>query len=303
MELLNHFSLTSSGRQYFVQTNIINQIKYILSHDEFIENVCENEELFNADVAIVAYSFLLLCNLSYEKNMFAILKKQDFKNIYSKLQSAKDGTIQFACQTLLTILSQDEIHEDNEPMKLRQMCAEYLEKNIVEYSNKRKSGVVADVEEPVPHVKLRVLNDSFLTDLKQELEELAVTEFVSNALKYKNTGRRVRVVSKQETIEVELLLDPILKCLQSNFYLKSFEKIELNEAKAVSGAMTNNRNLAHKHLLFMRECPEFLFRHDYKQRKEIADTLGRQMLENTTTIFDQHLGVLLGDEGKFLFMS
>ncbi|CAF5138822.1 unnamed protein product, partial [Rotaria sp. Silwood1] len=66
---------------------------------------------------------------------------------------------------------------------------------------------------------------------------------------------------------------PIIKCLESNFYLKVYENIDLSQTKAKSGVVSNNRCLAAKHLFFMRECPEFLIRHDYKRRKDIANTL------------------------------
>ncbi|CAF5071970.1 unnamed protein product, partial [Rotaria magnacalcarata] len=296
LELLNHLSLTSSGRRYFVQSNIIDQMKNILHDETLLENAVGNEELFHADVAVIVYTLMLLCNLAYEKQMFSILKKQNLKSVYSKLESAKDSTIQLACQTLSIILSQDQINEENEPMKLRKMCAEYLEKNIIESKQKTKLGVVKDREERDTHVKLRFLNDTFLKTLSEEIENLATTDHSSNKLKYKNIGRNVRVVSLQETSEVESLLDPILKCLNSNFYLKVFENIELSQTKPKCGAISNNRSLAAKHLFFMRECPEFLFRHDYKRRKETADTLGRIMLEHTEIIFEQHLSILIGDE-------
>ncbi|CAF3609168.1 unnamed protein product [Rotaria socialis] len=298
LELLNHLSLTSSGRRYFMQSNIIDQMKTILYDEALLDNAVENEELFHADVAVVVYTLMLLCNLAYEKQMFSILKKQNFQNIYSKLEPAKDSTIQLACQTLSIILSQDQINEENEPMKLRKMCAEYLEKNVIESKQKKKLGVVKDREERDTHVKLRFLNETFLANLKREIEHLATTEYDSNPSRYKNIGRNVRVVSLQETSEVESLLDPILQCLNSNFYLKVFGNIELSQSKPKYGAISNNRPLAAKHLFFMRECPEFLFRHDYKRRKETADTLGRIMLEHTKIIFEQHLSILLGDEGK-----
>ena len=137
-----------------------------------------------------------------------------------------------------------------------------------------------------------------MNSLSRDIEKLSTTEYSSNVLQYKNTGRRVRVFSKQETHDVEALLDPILKCLKSNFYLKVFENIDLNQAKAASGTMLTSRGLAAKHLFFMRECPEFLFRHDYKRRDEIADSLGHNMLEHTETIFEQHLPILTERQGK-----
>jgi len=120
-------------------------------------------------------------------------------------------------------------------------------------------------------------------------------------LKYKDVSRRVRVCTKREPKEVELLLDPILKCLNSEFYLEVFDKIELSQTKASSRVILINQTLAVKHLFFMRDCPEFLFRHDYKQYDDIANSLGKKMLEYTTTIFDKHLPILVGYQGMFFY--
>ncbi|CAF4239299.1 unnamed protein product, partial [Rotaria sordida] len=88
----------------------------ILQHNCLIDNACENQELFHADVSIIAYSCMLLYNLAYEKQIFSILKQKNLQNIFSKLQSSKDNTLQFVYKTLSTILSHDDIDEENEPM-------------------------------------------------------------------------------------------------------------------------------------------------------------------------------------------
>ncbi|CAF1520601.1 unnamed protein product, partial [Rotaria sp. Silwood1] len=296
LQLLNYLSLTSSGRLYFIKNNIIDKVISILERNVLIDNAYENEELYHADVGIIAYTLMLLYNLAYEKPIFSILKQKDLESIISKLESSKDITIQYASKTLSTILIKDQIQEENEPMKLKQKYAEYLEKNIIEPKRTIKSGVARTMTERDDNVKLRILDETFLTRLSRDIEDLSTNEYPSNAMKYKNTGRRVRVVSKQETKEVESILDPILECLNSNFYLKLFEKLELNQTKATSRVTVFNRTLAAKHLFFMHECTQFLFRHDYKRRKEVANSLGKKMLEYTKEIFDQHLSILTGDE-------
>ncbi|CAF1367909.1 unnamed protein product [Rotaria sordida] len=298
LELLNHFSLTSSGRRYFIQSNIIDQMMNILQHNCLIDNACENQELFHADVSIIAYSCMLLYNLAYEKQIFSILKQKYLQNIFSKLQSSKDNTLQFVYKTLSTILSHDDIDEENEPMKLKKAYAEYFEKIIIESKHKITLSVLKNIKERDDNVKLKFLNETYLTNLSRDIEHLSTTKYPSNALKYKNVARRVRVVAKQETKEVESLLDSVLQCLNSKFYLEVFEKIDLNKTKVTSRATLTNCGLAEKHIFFMRECPEFLFRHDYEQRKDIANSLGKKMLEYTKTIFEQHLSILIGDEGK-----
>jgi hypothetical protein len=122
-------------------------------------------------------------------------------------------------------------------------------------------------------------------------------------VKFKDVSRRVRVYTTQETKEVESLLDAILKCLDSKAYLEVFENIELSQSRAAFGAVSGSRTLADKHLFYMRECPEFLFRHDYRKYNDIANTLGKRMLEYTTIIFEKHLPVLFSDQGNDNFCT
>jgi hypothetical protein len=145
-----------------------------------------------------------------------------------------------------------------------------------------------------------ILTKSFVETLIHDIENLPTTdEHQSNKSIFKDVSRRVRVCTTQETKEVELLLDTILNCLDSEIYFEVFEKIELSQSRPTFGTISSsNRNLAEKHLFYMRECPEFLFRHDYKQYDDIANSLGKKMLGYTSTIFEKHLPVLFSDQGK-----
>lgn len=146
--------------------------------------------------------------------------------------------------------------------------------------------------------KTALITDSFLETLIRDVEPLATTEHPANKSIYKDVSRRVRVCTKQDTDEVEKLLDSIVKCLQSKFYLEVFRTIETAQQKEIMGAVSNKPNLAEKHLFFMRDCPEFLFRHDHKQYIDIAESLGKKMFEYTDIIFAQHLPSFFRDHGK-----
>ncbi len=122
--------------------------------------------------------------------------------------------------------------------------------------------------------------------------------YESNSTKYKRVVQRLRVCTKQNTLEVESLLAPVIECLKSRFYLSVFENIELTQAKVASGAMLNNRTLAPKHIFFMRECPEFLIQHDYQRKDDTNDLLTTNMLQTTVTIFEQHLPILTQHDSK-----
>jgi hypothetical protein len=132
LELLHHLSLTSSGRRYFLQSSISNQMISILHANSLLDNACDNEEFFHGTVRVIAYILMLLCNLAYEKTMFLLLKRTNFRDIYEKLKLAKDSGIKFAYNALSTILSDKDIDEDSDPVKLKQEYLEFLQENIPE---------------------------------------------------------------------------------------------------------------------------------------------------------------------------
>jgi hypothetical protein len=146
IEFLYYVSLTSFGRQYFLQSNIVNQILLILRQHALIDSSCEHEYLFHADVAIIAYTLMLLCNLAYERQIFLTLKQTDLKGICSQLHFAKDNTIQFASQTMVTILNGEAIDENNEPTKLREAYIKTLESIIVETKQEMRLGVTRNIK-------------------------------------------------------------------------------------------------------------------------------------------------------------
>jgi hypothetical protein len=141
--------------------------------------------------------------------------------------------------------------------------------------------------------------------LVQDIKDMCTKEYPPNVLKYKEAVRRIRICTKQETDEVEVLLNPVIACLTSDYYLKSYQTIDFTQKKINSRAKQSDRTLAAKQIFYMRECPEFLSRHDYKRQKEIATSLFQIMLKNAQTIFNQHLPVIIGDEGQsniFLYL-
>lgn len=113
----------------------------ILDRNSLIDNACDNEAFFHANVGIITYSLMLLCNLAYEKSMFLLLKRIDIRNVDNKLKSAKDSGIKFAHNALSTILSDNNIDEDSEPLKLKQDYLEFVRDNVLQLKQRlRLSG-------------------------------------------------------------------------------------------------------------------------------------------------------------------
>jgi tRNA G26 N,N-dimethylase Trm1 len=136
------------------------------------------------------------------------------------------------------------------------------------------------------------LKGSFLEKLIENIAHLSIHEYQPNEQRYKDAAQQIRVCSKQETNEVEKLVDPIVDCLSSKHYFNVYKKIDINQVKVAKS------NLAAKQLFFMRDCSEFLVRHDYKRQEEVASSLCKKMLEIAETIFEQYLPVIIGTEGQ-----
>lgn len=133
--------------------------------------------------------------------------------------------------------------------------------------------------------------------LLKDMKDMTTNEYPPNGSEYKEIVRRIHICTKHDTNEVEVLLSSVIACLNSDYYLKSYQKIDLTQKKSDSRAEKNDKTLAPKQIFYMRECPEFLSRHDYKRQKEISISLSEIMLKNTETIFNQCLLAFIGDEG------
>ncbi|CAF0944343.1 unnamed protein product [Adineta steineri] len=259
---------------------------------------CNNEEFFDVNVRIIAYALMLLCNLAYEKTFLLLLKRTNFRKIFEKLNLAKESSIKFANDALSNILSENDIDEENEPMKLHQEYLEYLQDNVYEPQQTVAQYGARTYQNEDLSTKHVFLSKEFVSNLEDDIQDLSKTEDEPNSKKYKRVIQRMRVCTKQSTHEVESLLVPVIACLSSTFYLSVFENIELAEKKVVVGAPSTSHELAPKHIFFMRECPKFLIQHGYQRQKEVNDALANKMIKNTITIFQQHLPILSQSDGK-----
>lgn len=143
LEFLYQLSIIPSAKEYFLNSSIVVQLLLILKQDELIKNLETTKYLFNADVAIIAYSLLLLCNLAYEKTVLLQLKQTNLKDICIHLRFVSDYTIKFASKTLIMILNADDVNENHEPTKLREVYIKYIDtisNKPKKYTRNEKSG-------------------------------------------------------------------------------------------------------------------------------------------------------------------
>jgi hypothetical protein len=143
LEFLYHLSIIPSTKEYFLKSSIVLQLLLILKQNELRKTVEKNKYLFNTDVAMIAYSLLLLCNLAYEKTVLLKLKQTNLKEICTELRFVSDDTIKFASKTLITILNADDVNENHEPMKLREAYIKYIDAITIKpkiYTQPEQSG-------------------------------------------------------------------------------------------------------------------------------------------------------------------
>ncbi len=122
LEFLYHLSIIPSTKEYFLKSSIVLQLLLILKQNELRKTVEKNKYLFNTDVAMIAYSLLLLC---------------------TDLRFVSDDTIKFASKTLITILNADDVNENHEPMKLREAYIKYIDAITIKpkkYTQSEQSG-------------------------------------------------------------------------------------------------------------------------------------------------------------------
>ncbi|CAF1587535.1 unnamed protein product, partial [Adineta ricciae] len=183
--------------------------------------------------------------------------------------------------------------EANEPQKLKQ---DYL-KSLIDNLPEAKRITIIDYGRTYEGEGLQVqysfLTKEILSKLIGDIDTISWRGYRFDENDYKRVSKSLRICTKQNTQEVESLIKPVIKCLNSSNYMEVFENVELSGGKLASGSIHTNRSLAARHLFFMRECPEFLIQHHYPEESESEmKSLMDNMMSNTRRIFQDHLHVV-----------
>ncbi|CAF5001213.1 unnamed protein product [Rotaria sp. Silwood1] len=115
--------------------------------------------------------------------------------------------------------------------------------------------------------------------------DLAINDYEPYHVKYKVIGRLLDLCTEVNNINHSVLLDPVVQCLCSNYYLNAYEMIDLRQP------IVNP-----KQWFFIHQCPQFIRLHSYQRQDEISDSLCDLMLEYSNKIFEQHLPILIEGE-------
>jgi hypothetical protein len=122
------------------------------------------------------------------------------------------------------------------------------------------------------------LRKSLIDTIVRLIDDLSKNEYSSYHIKYKVAGRFVHLFSQLNIVDV--LLNPIIKCLRSKYYRQIFETIQFNQIQ-----------LNPKQLFFIHQCPQFIIQHQFLQKDQIASILSKSLIESTKPIFEKYLFV------------
>jgi hypothetical protein len=132
-------------------------------------------------------------------------------------------------------------------------------------------------EDNLPQRKYRdlFLTQSFFNSLIHAIEDISQNEYSLGHIKYKIADRFVRLCSQLEIVDI--LLNPILKCLQSKNYRHVLESVQDDQLQPYP-----------KQLFFLHECPQFIIQHNFLQQEQVVNSLCKKFIVMTKTVFDKY---------------
>lgn len=117
--------------------------------------------------------------------------------------------------------------------------------------------------------------------------DIVINDYDSWNIKYKILDRLIRLFIKLNDINHKLILDSVIKCVESTIYINCYKTIDLYEPK-----------LNPKQSFFIYQCPKFIRLCSYKRQDEISTILSKSIVKYSANIFEIHLPIAL--EGEFI---
>ncbi|CAF2946201.1 unnamed protein product [Rotaria sp. Silwood2] len=116
-------------------------------------------------------------------------------------------------------------------------------------------------------------------------DDIAINNYESYHIKYKIIDRLLRVCIKLNDIDKKLILDSIVKCVESKIYLNLYKTIDISQPI-----------LTPKQSFFMCQCPKFIRLCSRKRQDDISNVLSKSIIKYNCGIFEKHLpNVLIGE--------
>ncbi|CAF1977697.1 unnamed protein product [Rotaria magnacalcarata] len=130
------------------------------------------------------------------------------------------------------------------------------------------------------------LTNSFLNKLARILsDDLSANDYEPYHVKYKVIGRLLCLCTELNNINHSVLIDPVVQCLRSDYYLHAYKTIDLRQPI-----------INPKQRFFIYQCPRFIRLRSNERSDEVSNSLCDFVLGYSQQIFEQHLPIALESE-------
>ncbi|CAM4793431.1 unnamed protein product [Rotaria magnacalcarata] len=127
------------------------------------------------------------------------------------------------------------------------------------------------------------LTNSFLNKLARILsDDLSANDYEPYHVKYKVIGRLLCLCTELNNINHSVLIDPVVQCLRSDYYLHAYKTIDLRQPI-----------INPKQRFFIYQCPRFIRLRSNERSDEVSNSLCDFVLGYSQQIFEQHLPIAL----------
>ncbi|CAF3943781.1 unnamed protein product [Rotaria magnacalcarata] len=127
------------------------------------------------------------------------------------------------------------------------------------------------------------LTKSFLNKLARILsDDLSANDYEPYHVKYKVIGRLLCLCTELNNINHSVLIDPVVQCLRSDYYLHAYKTIDLRQPI-----------INPKQRFFIYQCPRFIRLRSNERSDEVSNSLCDFVLGYSQQIFEQHLPIAL----------
>ncbi|CAF3480761.1 unnamed protein product [Rotaria socialis] len=205
---------------------------------------------------------------------FFIILKQTFQTLLTKL-------------TFISLGKQDEQCIDGISLLIANLC---LYKNTISTcfytdNNEELNPINEEKFSFISYEKI-FFTDSFLKRFVRILEDdIAVHSYDKYHIKYKIVDRLLRLCIKLNDIDKKVIIDSIVKCVESKTYMNLYQTVDLGQPI-----------LSPKESFFLFQCPKFIRLCSFERQDEISNKLSKSIIKYHGNIFEKNLSnILIGE--------
>ncbi|CAF0948974.1 unnamed protein product [Rotaria sordida] len=238
----------------------------------FLNHTIHNETDGLHILSVICYEMARFTTLNFFNDLeiinhkFFLILNKTFQMLFTKL-------------TFVSLTKQDEQCIDGISLLIRNLCL---------YKNKISTNFYIDNNEKLNPdnkeiFKLLSYEKIFFTELfikkfvRLIENDIVINNYESYHIKYKIIDRLLHVFIKLNDIDKRLILDSIVKCLESKIYTNLYKTINLSQ-----------HILNPQQSFFMYTCPKFIRLCSYKRQDDISNVLSKSIIKYHDDIFEKY---------------